>query len=877
MTFSFTDVKVIVPTESLSSIVETRDGIDWKQLAKTKYGEGFSTPLAVTSRSYNVADLDGPVPAEAYFLAPNPFLTSIKQLGQTFSPGLLTMYDDYSPFVAVPDAIKTMDSRLDSCMGIVSGIYDPPQALSSAVFTSNTPASLPIRPGEQTPSSGTGAPTPWSILTPIPIPPQTSKFPVPTAAPHISPSQIAGNIAQPQQPSGNSRPSSPVQPNSPSQSFDSNPENIVQPQTPENIAENAGPPSLSPAPDSPGGTPEEGPALPPTPIQNLQPESSPQRPPPGQVWPTAINPQSGSTQTASGANQAIASWANNAFSDVASSTPNPGNGDSTPSINSPNVPQNHVVPQGSAVQPTKSAVGQPQDVWSALSAAEAPETSPGSLAPANEPGGNAQGGVTPATNPSSQDTAGSAALSESGGSQANGLPLEKGIPASNGGLAIAPGGTDGIQLTSGSTGPLNGVGKMNLDANAVPSNQPLSNAPNQGDILPNENTSEEISSDPSGLSSPIEPGAVPSNIAVATAVPTTLHAILDSKTIAIPIPTSNLAIGSNGAPLFPSNQAISAGGPPLVIGTHTMSVVSNGWLDLDGSLVNVAAAGPTPSGVERISNGNIPINNAVLASAAEAITPGALPTTIGAHAITRDANGNFIVDGTSSYSAASGLATALSADSKASAFNDGVLSAVAAVTPAAPATTFGGHVISHLSGDAYVVDGSSSFSGAAAAATALENQAKATAVANVVAGMTAGASVTTIGSHTISRAANGAFVVDATSTFDNAGALATVMGPGLDNVAFGDIVDEINAYPDITNFTSNAVPNATSTAASSVSKQSGQGDQREGLSSFQPGPTVATHSTSGPPKKSIANRIGLELRSLIFHSLLVTTVMMISF
>lgn len=100
-TMSFTDIAVIIPTDALSSIIETRTGMDWKQIAKTKYGEGFASPLALTSRSYNLADLNGPVPAEPYFLAPNPVLSSLKSAGQIFSPGLLTMYDDYSPFVSV--------------------------------------------------------------------------------------------------------------------------------------------------------------------------------------------------------------------------------------------------------------------------------------------------------------------------------------------------------------------------------------------------------------------------------------------------------------------------------------------------------------------------------------------------------------------------------------------------------------------------------------------------------------------------------------------------------------------------------------------------------------------------------------------------------
>lgn len=101
VTRSFADVSIVVHPSSLSSIIETEYNLDWKQIATTKFGPGFTTPLQLTAESYNLADLNSPIPARPYFLAPNPVLTSLRQAGQTFSPSLLTIFEDYSPFVSV--------------------------------------------------------------------------------------------------------------------------------------------------------------------------------------------------------------------------------------------------------------------------------------------------------------------------------------------------------------------------------------------------------------------------------------------------------------------------------------------------------------------------------------------------------------------------------------------------------------------------------------------------------------------------------------------------------------------------------------------------------------------------------------------------------
>ena len=87
---------------SLSSVIESRwDLNDWKEIASSKYRTGFTGSYAYITKSYDLADLGGEVPAEAYFMAPNPNLSDMRNKGNSFKPDLMTIFDDYRPFISV--------------------------------------------------------------------------------------------------------------------------------------------------------------------------------------------------------------------------------------------------------------------------------------------------------------------------------------------------------------------------------------------------------------------------------------------------------------------------------------------------------------------------------------------------------------------------------------------------------------------------------------------------------------------------------------------------------------------------------------------------------------------------------------------------------
>ncbi|KAI6792477.1 hypothetical protein KC363_g5076 [Hortaea werneckii] len=127
------------------------------------YGTLYSTlsdplfPVPVTSAylkaaSFNLADLNWPVPVSAYQNQPK-----FKLGGEIFS----VVFDDYRPVLAVPPQIREMDPAWKTCELDWEGLYDPPKALQPAKTMAGptTPTGWEI---EQTdpasPSSGPKAP-----------------------------------------------------------------------------------------------------------------------------------------------------------------------------------------------------------------------------------------------------------------------------------------------------------------------------------------------------------------------------------------------------------------------------------------------------------------------------------------------------------------------------------------------------------------------------------------------------------------------------------------------------------------------------------------------------------------------------------------------
>ena len=435
-----------------------------------------------------------------------------------------------------------------------------------------------------------------------------------------------------------------------------------------------------------------------------------------------------------------------------------------------------------------------------------------------------------------------------------------------------------------------------------------------------------------GSEIPSLPGQTPSAIlGPGTAAPgemasQTLHAVLSDTTIEIPVPKVNSPQSSANSRAQPE-PTISAGGAPFVIGTHTMSVASNGWLQLDGSSVNPTQIPATSgasnnalssqpifsSAIQGVSAGGSPVTtgghtisqnpdgafvvdatstfarasdaatalsvqaqtsayNSIVSTAAEGLVPGGVASIIASHTVSRNAVGSYVLDGSSSYSGPGPVATAIGGQARASAFDAGVMSAVSAVTPGAPATTFGGHVISRVADGQYVLDGTTSFNAAAAAATAMESQAKITAVSNAVATMVPGPSITTIGTHTISRATNGAYVLDSQSTYSDASAIATALGTGLDDGSFGAIIDKVNPSSIVDGSSATrSKPDAAMTPSGFKNNQAG-GTGTTGIN-----PSKTTNASTQTGIHTVVSSRGLpsipQLHPITYYTWLLTTVM----
>ncbi|KAI7229314.1 hypothetical protein KC330_g7503 [Hortaea werneckii] len=153
------------------------------------YGTLYSTlsdplfPVPVTSAylkaaSFNLADLNWPVPVSAYQNQPK-----FKLGGEIFS----VVFDDYRPVLAVPPQIREMDPAWKTCELDWEGLYDPPKALQPA----RTMAGVTTPTGgevEQTdpPSPSSGPDAPASKTTGADVQTQTSALAFGNADPRSS-------------------------------------------------------------------------------------------------------------------------------------------------------------------------------------------------------------------------------------------------------------------------------------------------------------------------------------------------------------------------------------------------------------------------------------------------------------------------------------------------------------------------------------------------------------------------------------------------------------------------------------------------------------------------------------------------------------------
>ncbi|GAB1737175.1 hypothetical protein NU219Hw_g857t1 [Hortaea werneckii] len=153
------------------------------------YGTLYSTlsdplfPVPVTSAylkaaSFNLADLNWPVPVSAYQNQPK-----FKLGGEIFS----VVFDDYRPVLAVPPQIREMDPAWKTCELDWEGLYDPPKALQPARTMAGvtTPTGGEIEPTDP-PSPSSGPESPASRTTSAGVQTQTSALAFGNADPRSS-------------------------------------------------------------------------------------------------------------------------------------------------------------------------------------------------------------------------------------------------------------------------------------------------------------------------------------------------------------------------------------------------------------------------------------------------------------------------------------------------------------------------------------------------------------------------------------------------------------------------------------------------------------------------------------------------------------------
>lgn len=121
-------------------------------------------------KSFDFANLDGPVPAPVYFFgaATQGWFEREKKLALSAHatlPADWTIYDDYSACLAVPSQIRDIDPAFETCAVWLAGPIDPPTRLTAA-FTLTDTATLPIQKSSTTAASPslTAAPVPTTSV-----------------------------------------------------------------------------------------------------------------------------------------------------------------------------------------------------------------------------------------------------------------------------------------------------------------------------------------------------------------------------------------------------------------------------------------------------------------------------------------------------------------------------------------------------------------------------------------------------------------------------------------------------------------------------------------------------------------------------------------
>ena len=877
-----------------------------------------------------------------------------------------------------------MHSSLVSCSADIQGIYDPPSALSNGAFTRLSSSSAPIRPPDQTPTPGSGPPTPFASLTPVPNPPSVSHTAsVPAQTQSEAPDNTVPAIVRPQtavdgMPSDSSIPpessSAPEQPASSA--------NIVHPEVPSSDAEpvNSAVPLPNPSNDAPE-SPQETQGQPntdksghnnvqqiepnplPTPTHsaesanqssvgsegnNNNPQSSasvqtnavpaeegtspatniPNNQPVANPWPVVTAAQPASMPSADPLSQAFASWGSQAVADL-----DPGSA-STDATTTDVRTQGQATAGNGAAWP--SATGEVQSltvqnipVASAAAGGSQPaiQGNPGSIQGSS---GSVQGNPGSVQgNPGSRQGSPGSVQGNPGSRQGSPGSIQGNPDSLEGNLGSMQGNPGSLQGNRGSSidntepsssdlpaadNPIAGsTGQP--DADTVPTemfNGPEDNSQGSGsdklqpaphalfDAQQNANSAESLS--PSahpivgGLPNQDEESDVDgssfgdlSSTFVSAFPSQTLAAVFGGSTLRIPIPAAPTQLATDQRPSSPSEYTVSAGGPPLAIGSHTVSIASDGSLNLDGSLLNpTASAQVLPTQIEpsdvvnnlqgvaidgtlstvaghtvsRAANGDYVLDGTStynsasalgtilaqqtqgsmaendLRNSVEALPPSGTFESLGGHSISREGNGQYVVDGTMSLSDAGAVATRLNAEAQVSSFSNAIFSAVTAIPTDNPTSTMGGHIIDRNPQGQYIIDGTSQYTGASAAASALEQQAKKTAIANLASQIGPEPTTTRIGNTIISRADNGYFVVNNASTYSDGEALATALASNVDDVAFASLMTNLSSIPSqATEATSTSaepgsngsssetrmVASATATSSAVLAAQTGRG------------------------------------------------------
>ena len=799
-----------------------------------------------------------------------------------------------------------MHSSLVSCSADIQGIYDPPSALSNGAFTRLSSSSAPIRPPDQTPTPGSGPATPFTSLTPVPDPPSASHTAsVPAQTQSGSPGNTVPAIVRPQTAVEDMPSSSSTSPESSSAlEQPASSTNIVHPEVPSSDAEpvNSAVPLPNPSNDAPE-SPQETQGQPntdksghnnvqqiepnplPTPthsaesadqssvgdegnsnnpqsmgsvqthavpaeegagaatnIPNIQPVANP--------WPVLTAAQPASTPPADPLSQAFASWGSQAVADLNSG---PASADSltTDIRNQGQATAGNGAAWPSAAAGVQSSTFQNVPVATAGAGGSQPgiQGNPGSI---QGNAGSVQGNSgSIQSNPGSMQGNPGSIQGNSDSSIDNTELSSSEIPAADnsvsGPIGQSSANTAPIEVFDGPGDNSQGFGSNKLqpalhalfDAqqNVNSANGPFPSAHSTMGGLPNQG--EESDDDGSSFDGP--------SSAFASASPSqTLAAVFGGSTLRIPIPAVPTQPTTDQHPSSPSEYTVSAGGPPLAIGSHTVSIASDGSLNLDGSLLNpTASAQVLPTQIEpsdvvnnlqgvaidgtlstvaghtvsRAANGDYVLDGTStynsasalgtilaqqtqgsmaddeLRNSVEALAPSGTFESLGGHSISREGNGQYVVDGTVSLSDAGAVATRLDAEAQVSSFSNAIFSAMTAIPTDNPTSTMGGHTIVRDTQGQYIIDGTSQYTGASAAASALEQQAKKTALANLASQMGPEPTATRMGNTTISRAESGYFVVNNSSTYSNGEALATALASNVDDVAFANLMTNLNSIP----------------------------------------------------------------------------------